>query len=606
MDDPDKPRKRHKSSHVPSSSALSPTPTTTLSMPTTAQHPPYPLAAFLWPARQHSSRWLLLPPILMLAFLFRWSAGLWSYSGQGQPPMFGDFEAQRHWMELTTGLPITDWYWHDAQWWGLDYPPLTAYHSWLCGKIGSLLEPAWFELDGSRGAEGPGLKLFMRSTVVASEYIVYVPAVVFYVRRMARMQRRSTWESCVVLMAILMQPATILIDHVHFQYNTVMLGFTGASMACLLSYRYLWTAVLFVCALCFKQMALFYAPVIFAYLLGSCLFPRLHLQRLIGISAVTVAAFVAIFAPLILGSWIAGWPSTGIDPEAQLILIDELESWLNRMPVLGSLFDLLPKSDLITSPLIQMIQVIRRVFPFARGLYEDKVANVWCALNVVIKLRMLPRALLQRVSAAATLAAVLPGCIIVFLKPHRHLLPWALAVCAWGFFLLGFQVHEKNILLPLLPTTLLLASNGGMQPEIRSWVGFANILGSWTLFPLLKRVGLKTPYAVLTLLWAFLLGLPPTALITYWTGGGKDGVKYLSMTSKIIHIGFYTAMLVWHVCEATLDPPASKPDLWVVTNVCIGAAGFVVCYLWSLWNLVELSGVWQPDNKLVRATKKDM
>ena len=25
---------------------------------------------------------------------------------QNKPPMFGDYEAQRHWMELTNGLPL--------------------------------------------------------------------------------------------------------------------------------------------------------------------------------------------------------------------------------------------------------------------------------------------------------------------------------------------------------------------------------------------------------------------------------------------------------------------------------------------------------------------
>jgi alpha-1,3-glucosyltransferase len=32
-------------------------------------------------------------------------------------------------------------------------------------------------------------------------------------------------------------------------------------------------------------------------------------------------------------------------------------------------------------------QVFIRLFPVARGLYEDKVANIWCAISVVIKLR---------------------------------------------------------------------------------------------------------------------------------------------------------------------------------------------------------------------------
>ena len=71
----------------------------------------------------------------MAVALFHWTTGFWGYSGYQKPPMHGDFEAQRHWMEITTGLPISEWYFYDLQYWGLDYPPLTAYHSWLLGKM---------------------------------------------------------------------------------------------------------------------------------------------------------------------------------------------------------------------------------------------------------------------------------------------------------------------------------------------------------------------------------------------------------------------------------------------------------------------------------------
>jgi alpha-1,3-glucosyltransferase len=51
--------------------------------------------------------------------------------------MYGDYEAQRHWMEITRHLPLREWYHNttanDLQYWGLDYPPLTAYHSMLSG-----------------------------------------------------------------------------------------------------------------------------------------------------------------------------------------------------------------------------------------------------------------------------------------------------------------------------------------------------------------------------------------------------------------------------------------------------------------------------------------
>jgi alpha-1,3-glucosyltransferase len=89
--------------------------------------PEFPLVAFLWPARGTTSQWIVIPIILMIVGLFRWSVGLWGHSGFQTPPMHGDYEAQRHWMEITTHLPISQW--------GLDYPPLTAYHSWLCGKM---------------------------------------------------------------------------------------------------------------------------------------------------------------------------------------------------------------------------------------------------------------------------------------------------------------------------------------------------------------------------------------------------------------------------------------------------------------------------------------
>jgi alpha-1,3-glucosyltransferase len=40
-------------------------------------------------------------------------------------------------MEITTNLSPTDWYidteQNDLQYWGLDYSPLTAYHSWILG-----------------------------------------------------------------------------------------------------------------------------------------------------------------------------------------------------------------------------------------------------------------------------------------------------------------------------------------------------------------------------------------------------------------------------------------------------------------------------------------
>lgn len=123
-------------------------------------------------------------------------ASLFSFAGENTPPKFGDYEAQRHWMEITTNLPLSDWYRqtpdNDLQWWGLDYPPLTAFHSWICGKLldtnffqlilpsSATFEPESMALTTSRGYQTPSHRLFMRTTVIVSELLVYFSGLLYY------------------------------------------------------------------------------------------------------------------------------------------------------------------------------------------------------------------------------------------------------------------------------------------------------------------------------------------------------------------------------------------------------------------------------------------
>lgn len=52
---------------------------------------------------------LLFLGLLSSAIAMRWIVARYPYSGHNKPPMFGDFEAQRHWMELTVNLPVNEW-----------------------------------------------------------------------------------------------------------------------------------------------------------------------------------------------------------------------------------------------------------------------------------------------------------------------------------------------------------------------------------------------------------------------------------------------------------------------------------------------------------------
>lgn len=48
---------------------------------TNAAKPAFPLVAFFWPGRGATSQWVILPSILMAVGLFRWTIGLWGFSG---------------------------------------------------------------------------------------------------------------------------------------------------------------------------------------------------------------------------------------------------------------------------------------------------------------------------------------------------------------------------------------------------------------------------------------------------------------------------------------------------------------------------------------------
>lgn len=415
-----------------------------------------------------------------------------------------------------------------------------------------------------------------------------------FLRQYKQVQRGAATSSYIAMVAMLLQPSTILIDNGHFQYNTVMLGFVIAALSSIFAGRLLWSCVFFVAALGYKQMALYYAPIFFANLLGSSLTPKYRVGRLLAIATVTALSFSLLFLPLIAGT---AYDVHRDVPQPQTSATSPLLSYLPN----GLL-----SNHTVHQILLQFSQVISRMFPFSRGLFEDKVANFWCALNTVYKVRKLEQLIsLPRLSLYATLMAMLPSFLLTCADPRAALLPYALAASAWSFFLFSFQVHEKSVLLPLMPMTLLLGSSEGLRKECRAWVGWANLAGAWTLYPLLSRDNLRTPYFIFTLLWAYLLGLPPTSSNVYAktqdtrqqdeeSRAGRCRHRFqdhVSTSTTILHGSFYFAMILWHIGEAFVKPPADKPDLWTVLNACLGAVIFSICYLWCSWKLILESGI---------------
>jgi alpha-1,3-glucosyltransferase len=267
------------------------------------------------------------------------------YSGMNQPPKFGDYEAQRHWMELTLHTPLREWYvqtaHNDLLYWGLDYPPLTAYHSRLCAQLLHGYDPASVALFSSRGYESSRSKVLMRLTVIITDLLVLFPAAVVSSRLLWAQHGARAVFTCAA--SLLLNPALVIIDHGHFQYNGAMAAFAILSVALLFKGHVGRAAAAAAAAVMFKQMALLLGP----YWLAA------------GLSLVSQT-----------------WRSRGCAAACSVLL-----------RAAGGAGTVIALSLLPFYSTATLSNVFSRVFPVARGLYEDKVATVWCALSPILKLQ---------------------------------------------------------------------------------------------------------------------------------------------------------------------------------------------------------------------------
>ncbi|XP_068639821.1 probable dolichyl pyrophosphate Man9GlcNAc2 alpha-1,3-glucosyltransferase [Aristolochia californica] len=457
-----------------------------------------------------------LSSIVLFAFLVRIMVSLHPYSGASHPPMYGDYEAQRHWMEITIHTPAINWYQNTStnplSYWGLDYPPLTAYQSWAHGLFLHYFHPPSVALVSSRGHESSLGKLLMRWTVLLSDALVFFPAAICFIFVYC-VHRGKKDASLWLLTMVLLNPALIVIDHGHFQYNCISLGFTLGAVEAILAKHDLFAAVLFSLALNHKQMSAYFAPAFFAHLLGKCLKRRHPLLEVLKLGIMVVMTFAVIW-----------WP-----------YLSSVEA---------------------------VMEVLSRLAPFERGIYEDYVANFWCSTSIFIKWkRLFTTQSLKLLSFGATLLGVLPSMGQQIRAPSDRGFLYALLNSSFSFYLFSYQVHEKSILLPLLPASLLALE----EPVIFKWLIYYAL---FSMFPLLCRDQLIVPYIALLALFLLLFHTPQGRP---YAKGGLMKWKWLIVFPVLLSIAL-------HIIYLSLKPPEKYPFLFEAFMMILCFSQFVTIF----------------------------
>uniref|UniRef100_H0YDV4 Alpha-1,3-glucosyltransferase n=1 Tax=Homo sapiens TaxID=9606 RepID=H0YDV4_HUMAN len=354
-----------------------------------------------------------------------------------------DFEVHRNWLAITHSLPISQWYYEATSEWTLDYPPFFAWFEYILSHVAKYFDQEMLNVHNLNYSSSRTL-LFQRFSVIFMDVLF-----VYAVR-----------ECCKCIDGK--------------KYNGFLFGLMLLSIARLFQKRHMEGAFLFAVLLHFKHIYLYVAPAYGVYLLRSYCFTAnkpdgsIRWKSFSFVRVISLGLVVFLVSALSLGPFLA----------------------LNQLP-----------------------QVFSRLFPFKRGLCHAYWApNFWALYNALdkvlsvigLKLKFLdpnniPKAsmtsglvqqfqhtVLPSVTPLATLIctliAILPSIFCLWFKPQgpRGFLR-CLTLCALSSFMFGWHVHEKAILLAILPMSLLSVGKAGDA----SIFLILTTTGHYSLFPLL-------------------------------------------------------------------------------------------------------------------------
>ncbi|XP_076403583.1 dolichyl pyrophosphate Glc1Man9GlcNAc2 alpha-1,3-glucosyltransferase isoform X3 [Peromyscus maniculatus bairdii] len=364
-----------------------------------------------------------------------------------------DFEVHRNWLAITHSLPISQWYYEATSEWTLDYPPFFAWFEYALSHVAKYFDQEMLTIHNLNYCSSRTL-LFQRFSVIVTDalFIYAVHECCKCIDGKKTSKELTEKPKFVLSVLLLWNFGLLIVDHIHFQYNGFLSGLMLLSIAWLFQKRHMEGAFLFAVLLHFKHIYLYVAPAYGIYLLRSYCFTASKPDGAVRwgsfsfVRVISLGLIVFLVSALSLGPFIA----------------------LNQLP-----------------------QVFSRLFPFKRGLCHAYWApNFWALYNALDKALAVidPQGLDDKwfgsaVPAHSSSLSFPTG------NPHLHTdshtgprgFVRCLVLCALSSFMFGWHVHEKAILLAILPMSLLSVEKAG---DATIFLILATT-GHYSLFPLL-------------------------------------------------------------------------------------------------------------------------
>ncbi|KAL5273191.1 ALG8 family protein [Megaselia abdita] len=367
-----------------------------------------------------------------------------------------DFEVHRNWLSITHSLPLSKWYFEDRSEWTLDYPPFFAYFEWLLSQFAVYFDANMLKVE-NLNYDSRTTVLFQRFSVIITD-LVYA----FGVKRCLESLGIATkYQKLAGTVSLLFNVGLLFVDHIHFQYNGFLFGILLFSIALILEKKFIKGAFLFAALLNFKHIFIYVAPAFGVFLLKDYVFNK-EIREIVVVKFLKLVIAAGTCVALSFGPFIDQFP-----------------------------------------------QVLSRLFPFKRGLTHAYWApNFWAIYNFIEKVGV---SVLKKSSGVSTSSGlvqefdfkVLPNIppMVTFLLTGLMMIPcvlklWksgtkdsflrAITICSMTSFMFGWHVHEKAILMTIIPLGLSSLSDF----KDAKWFIFLSIVGHYSLFPLLFPIDL--------------------------------------------------------------------------------------------------------------------
>ncbi|XP_077820170.1 dolichyl pyrophosphate Glc1Man9GlcNAc2 alpha-1,3-glucosyltransferase isoform X29 [Macaca mulatta] len=375
-----------------------------------------------------------------------------------------DFEVHRNWLAITHSLPISQWYYEATSEWTLDYPPFFAWFEYILSHVAKYFDQEMLNVRNLNYSSSRTL-LFQRFSVIFMD-VLFVYAVHECCKCIdgKKVGKELTEKPKFILSVLLMWNFGLLIVD-HIHFQ-----YNG----------FLFGLMLLSIARLFQKRhmegAFFFAVLLhFKHI-------YLYVAPAYGVYLLRSYCFTANKPD---GS--VRWNSFSFVRVISLGLVVFLVSALSLGPFLA---------------LNQLPQVFSRLFPFKRGLCHAYWApNFWALYNALDK-------------------------VLSVIGPRGFLR--CLTLCALSSFMFGWHVHEKAILLAILPMSLLSVQKAGDA----SIFLILTTTGHYSLFPLLFTAP-ELPIKILLMLLFTIYSISSLKTLFRWsfTLVAQAGVQWRDLSS---------------------------------------------------------------------------